>query len=702
MGLDVAGAGLQDLVYARRILCKDVGFTLIAVISLALGVGANCAMFSFADVLLLRPLPVPRPSEPLNLGSESTKDTAEEMHLSYPDYIDFRDRNRSFSELAAFEITSLCYSKEPDAPVELGTGAIVTADFFSAMQVQPVLGRGLLTGGRPSSRTECSDDSEPYVLGTAVCFGCGGGGPNHPREWHRFHHRRRDVRRVHRTRSFRPPRFLRADDDVASVERRSSGPAVAARSEDTGREGSAETRSLSQRQAEAEAASIGSSLATEYRQTNENVAGKVKTDLQQRLQESGPTGMILAMLMLLALAVLVVACANVAGLLASKAPARARERSLRLAIGAGRGRIVRQLLTESLILALLGAAGGVAVGYAGIRLMSQMTIVADVAVALSFELDYRVLAFGLATAVASVFLFGLGPALRSARTDLTESLRMRGSQSAQSKQWIPNILVTNQMVLLTVASLMFQTFRRDLLAGPGFRSDNVLMAAFNPSLVNYDHAKTRDFYRQLPERMRSLPGVRSVALASMVPANYNYETMPIAPERYQLPEGQQTVAILTSRVDENYFGTLQVPPMRGRGFAATDVASSPSVAVLNETAAAQFWPGQDAIGKRIRMGNDWLEVAGVAKTGKYRFLMERPAGFLYVPYAQHPRSSMLLLESAGDLTSLAVPLRTRCARWMPMSSWTRRTRKSTHPCPRPDHAPDPYDTWRCVCRSSKH
>jgi predicted permease len=208
---------------------------------------------------------------------------------------------------------------------------------------------------------------------------------------------------------------------------------------------------------------------------------------------------------------------------------------------------------------------------------------------------------------------------------------------------------------------MYQTFRRDLLAGPGFRSDNVLMASFDPGMVNYDADKTRQFYKALPDRVMSLPGVRSASLASMVPGNYNYETLAIAPEGYQLPDRQEAVGILTARVDENYFGTLRVPLVRGREFAAADVATSPLVAVVNETAAAQYWPGQDPIGKRIRLGDGdgrWLEVVGVAQTGKYRFLMERPVGFLYLPYAQHPRFSMVLLvESSGDPTSLGAPLR---------------------------------------------
>lgn len=600
----------QDLVYARRILFKDPGFTLIAVVSLALGVGANCAMFSFADVLLLRPLAVPRSSELLNAGSESAKDAVEEMRMSYPDYEDFRDRNRSFSELAAFELTSLRYSIQPGAPVERGMGAIVTANFFSAMQVPPMLGRVFLPEeDQVRGRDAVMILSQPF--------------------WEQqFASDRSVAGRIARVNGIDftivgvmpaefpgPDRFVRPDFYVPMMMwSRLSGQVQDPLSTRDLRILDVKGRlkpGVSQGQAEAEAASIGSALAAEYPQTNRNFDLKIQTDLQQRIQESGPTGMILAMLLLLAFAVLVVACANVAGLLASKAPARAREMSLRLAIGAGRGRIVRQLLTESFILALLGAAGGAAVGYAGIRLMSQMTVVADAAVDLSFQLDYRVLSFGLATAVASVFLFGLGPALRSARTDLTESLRTGGSQAAKPRQWTRNILVTSQialsMVLLTVASLMFQTFRRDLLAGPGFKTDNVLMAGFDPSLVNYDDTKIREFYKALPERMKSLPGVRSVALASMVPANYNYQTMAIAPEGYQLPEGLESLAILTSHVDENYFDTLHIPLVRGRGFAATDVATSPLVAIVNDTSAAQFWPGQDPIGKRR---SSWTTGAG--------------------------------------------------------------------------------------------
>lgn len=652
----------QDLVYARRILFKDPGFTLIAVLSLALGVGANCAMFSFADVLLLRPLPVPNASELLNAGSESPGNTDEEWHMSYPDFADYSQRNQSFAELAAFEITNLRYAAQPDAPVELRMGVIASGNLFSALQVKPALGRAFVP-----SEDEVRGRDAVMMLSHAFWKQEFASDPAAIGRRARINSIDFTIVGVLAEGFTGPDRYVRPDFYVPMM----MWSRVAGGSQDP----------LSQRdlriievkgrlkpgisvsQARAEAAAIGKSLAAAYPATNKNFGLDLKTDLQVRLQQSGPVGLIIAMLLLLALFVLFVACANVAGLLSSKAPARAREMSLRLAIGAGRGRIVRQLMTESLILALLGAAGGAVVGYAGIRLMSQLTIVADAVVDLNFALDYRVLSFGLAAAVLSVFLFGLGPALRSARTDLTESLRTSGSQPAKSKQWVRNVLVVGQialsMVLLTVASLMFQTFRRDLLAGPGFRSDNVLMAAFNPSLIDYDEAKTRDFYKTLPERARNLPGVRSVALASMVPANYNYETMPIAPEGFQLPDGDQTAAILTSRVDENYFNTLHVPLVRGRGFAATDVATSPLVAVANEAAASQFWPGQDPIGKRIRLGDGrWLQVVGVAKTGKYRFLMERPTWFLYVPYAQHPRPSMvLLLESGGDASSLAAPIR---------------------------------------------
>lgn len=654
----------QDLIYAGRMLRKNPGFTAIAAVSLALGVGANYAMFSFTDVLLLRPLPVPRPFELLQAGSVSSTSSTEFLEMSYPDYIEFRSRSRSFAELAAFDLLRARFAKEPGAPVELLWGAVVTSSFFSTVEIHPALGRAFLAQedevpGRDTVIVLSHGFWErQFALDTGVIG-----------RLVRLNGLDFTVAGVLPEKFTGPERFVRPDFYVPmAMWSRLSGGAQDPLTQRDLRALNVRGRlkaGIAIRQANEEAAAIGKALAAEFPETNRDSSMEIRTEMDQRIREAGPIFALLTMMMLLAALVLLVACANVAGLLVSKAPVRAREMSLRLALGAGRSRVARQLLTESLLLAMLGAAGGVAVGYAGIRLMSQLSIVADANVVLPFELDYRALFYGLALSAGSVFLFGLGPALRSSRTDLTAALRMGTLQPGSFKSWTRNVLVTSQialsMVLLTVAGLMFQTFRRDLLAGPGFRAGNVLMATFDPSLVNYDDVKTRRFYKDLLEKVKTIPGVRSAALTSMVPANYDYETMSVVPELHQMRDGETSLGVLASRVDENYFGTLRIPLARGRAFSGRDDDGAPLVAIVNETAAGQFWPGQDPIGKRIRLtdeNNEWMEVIGVARTGKYRFLMERPTPFLYVPYAQHPKSRMLLLlEAAGDPASLAAPLR---------------------------------------------
>ena len=471
----------QDVVYARRMLAKHAGFTAIATLSLAIGVGANCAMFSLADALLLRPLPVPDPGELLSVGSMQPLGTAQNLSMSYPDFRDLRARSQSFAELAAYESLSVPFALQSGAPVELRGAAAVSGNYFRALRVEPLLGRGFQpqedeVPGRDAVLVlshafwQTQFASDPGVLGRTVrvdgveftVVGVAPEGFTGADHW------------VH------PDFYL----PIMMWPRLGDGPAVL---EDRGlrmleikgrlKEGATIG------EARAEAAVTAHALAAEYPDTNRNYAIEVRTELQNRLQEGSVTGPIVAMLMLLAFTVLLVACANVAGLLASRAPARAREMSVRLAIGAGRGRLVRQLLTESVMLALLGGIGGVAVGYAGVTFLKQMNVVADVPVALSFRLDERALVFSLAMAGASVLLFGLWPAFRTARAELTGALRVNASTSANRRVWTRNVLVAGQialsMVVLTVAAIMYLTFERDLIAGPGFRPDHKLIAGFS-------------------------------------------------------------------------------------------------------------------------------------------------------------------------------------------------------------------------------
>lgn len=363
------------------------------------------------------------------------------------------------------------------------------------------------------------------------------------------------------------------------------------------------------------------------------------------------------------------ACINVAGLLTSQAPARAKEIALRLAVGAGRGRLIRQLITESLLVALLGALLGVAVGYGGVLLFRQIQIPSDLPLILSIGLNQRVLLFSLAVAVFSVFLFGLIPAFRTTRVDLAGAMKT-GDAAAHGKTRLRGraILVACQvavsLVLLTMSAFMYRGFRYALANGQGFRHDHLLMMNFDPSLAHSNHQQTEQFYKKLLEQSRTVPGVKSVALSTTVPMGVENDAAAVVPEGYQLPAGKQNVVVFASRISEDYFGTMGVRILRGRAFNETDTATSPGVAVVNEQFAQHYWPGKDAVGKRLRVldgpnsGTTWVEIVGVAETGKYIWIAEPPTDYLYLPEKQSLRPhKVLFVESAGDPASLAAPLR---------------------------------------------
>jgi predicted permease len=392
----------------------------------------------------------------------------------------------------------------------------------------------------------------------------------------------------------------------------------------------------------------------------------VRTELQARIKGIPLLLSMTIMLMTLAGAVLLVACANVAVLLTSRAPVRAREIALRLAIGAGRARLIRQLITESLVLALAGALAGIALGYAGVVLLRGITYPSDVPVVIAFQLDHRALAFSLAVALGSVLLFGLGPALQTTRTDLAGALKTSDAAAVGRRRlWGRNFLVSSQVaisfVLLTVATFMYVGFRRDLVSGPGFRTDHLLMMTFDTGLVHYSNDQTEQFFKQLIDRSRSVTGVNSAALSSFMPLTVEAEGTGLVPEGFELPRGKPNVQVISSRVSEGYFETMQTRIIEGRGFRSTDTSSSPRVAVVNETFAQHYWPAQNPVGKHFRLNDRngrLVEIVGVARNSKYISLQESPNEFVYLPHLQNPSSRMVLMvETAAGAADLTAPLR---------------------------------------------
>ena len=451
----------QDLRYGFRMLAASPGFTIVAVLSLAIGIGANCAIFSFADALLLRPLPVARPGEVLTAGSRSSFDAlnASAIVSSYPDYVDIRDRSRTFAGLAAFTYVTGAFAADPASTPKLTMGMLVSGNLLPLMGVEPTIGRSFRPDedqvrGRDAvvvlGRTmwEQAFGSDARVLGrvvriNGVPFTIIGVAPA------AFTGLDQYVRVDFFAPLMMSPKLI-SDPKAASLESRDARNLTLKGRLKPG---------VTQAEAQAELTSIAADLQRAYPDTNKNREFLVRTELQARVAEDPPDAMLLAMLATLAIGVLFVACANVAGLLTSRAPARAREMALRLAIGAGRSRLVAQLITESLLVAIAGGTLGLGVGYAGMLLFRQVEIPTDLPIVLAFHMDRRALLFSLAVAVSSAVIFGVVPALNASRTDLTAVMKAGDAVAPKRRRrWGRAVLVGGQVavsvVLLVVALFM--------------------------------------------------------------------------------------------------------------------------------------------------------------------------------------------------------------------------------------------------------
>ena len=638
--------------------------------SLAIGIGANCAIFSFADALLLRPLPVARPGDVFTVGSDSSVEAfgISSLLSSYRDYVDIRDRSRSLDGLVAFRFVTTGFTTDPDAAPRLRTGSLASSNLFAVMGVEPTIGRAFRpeedqVPGRDAvvvlGRTMWEQEfgSDRGVLGRSVRIN---GQPFTvigvaPPGFTGLHPLVRCDFFVPVTIS---PRLIN-DPQAASLEARNArNLTLKGRLKD----------GVSQASAQSELTAIAADLERAYPDTNKNRRFLIRTELQSRVAEDPPDAMLVAMLSTLALAVLLVACANVAGLLTSRAPARAREMALRLAIGAGRGRLVRQLVTESLLIALAGGALGLAVGYAGMTLFRQIEIPTDLSIALTFQLDRRALLFSLVVAIGSGVLFGLVPAIQATRTDLTAAMKAADSVApGRRRRWGRAVLVAAQVaisvVLLAVAIFMFRGFGAQLATGPGYRTDHLLMMNFNTTLIRYTEAQSEQFFERVAEQARALPGVQNVTLSTSVPMlNDSNDAATVAPEGFQFPPGKDNATVMAASVDEHYFDTMALTILQGRNFRRDDSSDMPRVAIVNQEFAQHYWPNQDPIGKRFRLvnkDNAWVQVVGLAKTTNVHLHRRAADGVCVHPRyrQQKPQRMVMLAQSAGDPSALTGPVR---------------------------------------------
>jgi putative ABC transport system permease protein len=653
-----------DLRHSFRMMRNAPGFISVAAITLALGIGANSAVFSFADAILLRPLPVTRPSEILRVNESTPNDPLGAM--SYPDYSDLRTANRSFSGLIAYRLTTLSAASTPTGLPQIRQGMMVSDNFFSTLGIVPALGRTFL----PEEGDVSSHDpiailgydfwasqyrADRSIIGqtlrlNGIQFTIVGVVPKSFPGMDRFF----------------PPSVFVPLSMWGRLEGQNKDPLG-----DRGRHELSVCGRLkagiSQESAQSEMTTLGDNLKHAYPLTNSDRRIVVRTELQAIVAKEPSRLAIAAILLALSGVVLIIACANIANLVLARGRARSREIAIRLSIGAGRFRLIRQLMTESLTLALLGSLLGLGVGSGGILLLSTIRIPSELPFVVGVEMDTRVLTFSLFAAIVSCLIFGLAPALQASHVQLAPALKAGGEAvSGRGPRMIGrHALVAGQialaMVLLFMASTLFEGFRKMLIANPGFRTDHLMSIDLDPSVLRYSPKQAMDFYRKLADAARALPGVKSASLAESVPLSLDQTRVTVIPEGFQLPEGRDTVTELGEVVDENYFNTAKIKILRGRPFDTDDRATSRRVAIVNEEFAKVYWPGQNPLGKRLQLDGSSgpiSEVVGVAKTVRYLLPWEEPKPYVYLPYSQNPRLRMsLIAESRGDPLALAEPLR---------------------------------------------
>jgi len=659
---------LDDARYAIRSLRRTPGLAAFVVITLALGIGMTSGTFSMVDGMIFRPYPVPHPTGVVTLVSTTHDSSFDDF--SYREYLDIRGRTRSYDGVIASAVMEqVGFSAEPAATPRIKGGMMVSGNYFHVLGVEPRLGRSFREdedqvpgrnavvvlgpdfwkhefAGDPSvlGRTIRLNGTEFTVIGVApdtfpgmLIFG-------HPDFYMPLAMAR--VFSTNRQKNF----FEDRDDRELNVKARLKP-------------------GTTLQQAQNELAVLARNFEREYPKLNRSRGAAVHTQFQMRTREDDGNWKFGVIFVVLALAVLLVACTNVAGLLLSRARARTREISIRLAIGAGRFRLIRLLLTESLILASLGGLAGIAIGYGVVQWFhSKQSIVfmTDLPVAIPFRMDTRVLLASLALSLFSALLCGLAPALQSTRADLVNGLKPAGVDLPGRKRlWGRNVLVVAQvsmsLMLLTASFLMVRGFHHSLLQGHGFAKDHLLMTTFDPRLMQYNAAQTQQFYKLLAERVRAVPGVQSEALTQNVPLGPDgFDDVAFVPDGFEMPRDRESFTSTMDTIDEGYFETMGVLILRGRSFLTSDSTDAPRVAVVNEQFAKHYWLGADAVGKHIRLDSSAgtpVEIVGVAETIKYQGVAKL-MDLVYMPLAQHPIARMVLLaRSSGDPLQLVQPLK---------------------------------------------
>ena len=651
---------LHDIRYAFRMLLKRPGFTLIVVLTLALGIGANTTIFSAIDAVLLNPLPYKDPDR-LMVVWETNKQLGPEMwdrnEVAIGNFLDFRSRNQVFEQLGSLFYTNMILSGTGD-PQRL-QGAVVSSNFFQVLGTQPMLGRSFLPEeekpGSPFTVIISHDlwqrqfGSDPGIINKSITLNAHqvavigvmprGFEVQFPTSWH--------------VDTWVPMVIDLADPDYH--DRGTNFLYTLARLK----------QDVSREQAQAGMSLIASQLQQQYPETNADRGVRV---VPLHKQMVGNIESYLYMLFAAVGFVLLIACANVAGLLLARVTTRHREVAIRMAVGASRWRLIRQLLTESVILSAISGLLGLLLAYGGIKLLVSLTP-SEVPRLHEIGLHVPVFLWTLAISIVTGLLFGLAPALQASKPDLNKALKENSGRNPGSFQGnsLRNLLVVSEvavaLLLLVGAGLMTKSFFRLQQVDPGFEPANLLSMNIALPTSKYRGPQANIFFDQLIERVKNLPGVKSVAGTDPLPLSDNNVSTGVVIEGAPVVALADRPSVGVRVITPGYFQTMSIPVLKGRSFTSQDRDNSPNVIVINEALASRFWPNQDPIGKRLGFEEDsskqvWREIVGVVGNVRHKALEIEVMPEAYFPYQQYPLNFMsLVVQTASDPASMVPAIR---------------------------------------------
>ena len=638
---------LQDLRFSMRVLLKSPGFTVLTILTLALGIGANSTIFSWINSTLLNPIP----------GATRTSELAsimkgDEDELSYLDYKDLRDQNQSFSGLAAYKMGAMDLTGA--GRPERVWGTLVSANYFDVLGVHLLAGRGFLP----------TEDQKPGGAPVAVIsyrlWQNRFGGDDSP-IGRTFEINRHPYTIVGVT----PAEFdgantgLRSDLWIPLMMQQQmfgSSDRLNSRSEGwlelVGRLKSGQTLPRTQE----EMTLLMQRLVQQFPNAHQG-DNKLSVSPMWRSPYGANSRLatFLPPLMVIAGLVLLLACANVANLLLVRSIGRRREIAIRLSLGASRWRLIRQLLAESLVLSLAGGGIAILITIWTAGTFSNFIPPSNLPVALNMRVDHTVLFVTLAVSVLASIVFGILPALRSSNMAPVEVLKEEtGSASGGVRRaFLSSALVVAQislsLFLLVSAGLFIRSIRNAQMFNPGFNPDNMLLASFDLFPAGYTRENGIEFDRQLLTKLEALPGVQSVTLSNWVPLGFTFNLTTVTPEGY-VPQLHESMDVEEAHVAPNYFRTMEIPLLSGRDFNAQDMQTSQLVAIVNQALVDRYWPHQEPIGKRIHVYENWLTIIGVARNvNASRKLYEPPQPFVYMPlFQEYSQSEIIHARVSGD------------------------------------------------------